>query len=199
MALPTYDKSKRRKSFQQLPKGAYVIKIMSAKQLENKNKNGSHIAFAFDIAEGEYKDFYNKQFQQNTSEDKKWPNDAVYRLTVPGDNSNSYTWENWNTFFADLEDSNNGFVFAGDCRTLKGKLIGGKFAIEQDEYKGNVYDHTRLRWTCVADDIRSGNAGKMPSDKLITQNQPRNTAPAPTDENGFMSIPDGIEDEVPFI
>ena len=199
MALPTYDKSKRRKSFQQLPKGAYVIKIMSAKQLENKNKNGSHIAFAFDIAEGEYKDFYNKQFQQNTSEDKKWPNDAVYRLGVPDNNSQSYVWNNWNTFFADLEDSNNGFVFAGDCRTLKGKLIGGKFAIEQDEYKGNVYDHTRLRWTCVADDIRSGNAGKMPSDKLITQNQPRNTAPAPTDENGFMSIPDGIEDEVPFI
>lgn len=182
-----------------LPAGGYVAKIKKAVVRTYKNGEIEKLEIAFDIAEGEYKDFYNKQFQQNTSEDKKWPNDAVYRLGVPDNNSQSYVWNNWNTFFADLEDSNNGFVFAGDCRTLKGKLIGGKFAIEQDEYKGNVYDHTRLRWTCVADDIRSGNAGKMPSDKLITQNQPRNTAPAPTDENGFMSIPDGIEDEVPFI
>lgn len=32
MALPTYDKTKRRQSFQQLPKGAYVIKIKGAKE-----------------------------------------------------------------------------------------------------------------------------------------------------------------------
>lgn len=198
MALPTYDKSKRRKSFQQLPKGAYVIKIMTAKQIENKNSSGSHLAIAFDIAEGEYKDFYNNQFQRNTSEDKKWPNDAVYRLSVPGDNSKSYVWDNWNTFFADLEDSNNGFVFNGDTKTLKGKLIGGKFHIEQTEYNGNIYDHTRLRWTCVADDVRSGNPGQMPKDKLISGGG-RSTPPPETDENGFMKILDGIDDEIPFI
>lgn len=31
MSLPTYNRSNRRQSFQQLPKAAYVIKILSAK------------------------------------------------------------------------------------------------------------------------------------------------------------------------
>ena len=195
MALPTYDKSKRTKQFKALPKGAYVIKILSSKEVQNANNNGSHLAFAFDIAEGEYKDFYNKQFQENTNEDKKWPNDAVYRLSVPNDQSQPFVWSNWNNFFADLEDSNNGFVFSGDPKTLKGKLIGGKFHIEQNEYRGNIYDHTRLRWTCVAEDVRSGNPGRMPNDKLVT----RTPAQAPTDGGGFVNIPDGTEEEVPFL
>ena len=195
MALPTYDKSKRTKQFKALPKGAYVIKILSAKEVQNSNNNGSHLAFAFDIAEGEYKDFYNKQFQANTNEDKKWPNDAIYRLGVPNDQSQPFIWSNWNTFFADLEDSNNGFVFSGDPKTLKGKLIGGKFHIEQNEYRGNIYDHTRLRWTCVAEDVRSGNPGRMPNDKLVTKIPTK----APADDGGFMKVPDGIEEEVPFL
>lgn len=166
MALPTYDKNKRRKTFQALPKGAYIVKILNVKEEPNKNSGGRHLTIAFDIAEGEYKDFYQNQYAQNTNEDKKWSNDAYFYLNIPDDNSKVYVWNNWNTFFADLEDSNNGFVFAGDPATLKGKLIGGKFAIEQTTYNGNVYDHTKLRWTCVADDVRNGKAGKLPPDKL---------------------------------
>lgn len=196
MALPTYDKSKRRKSFQQLPKDAYVIQIKQAKEVQNKSGNGSHLAIVFDIAEGEHKDFYRKQYDSNTNEDKKWPNDAVYRLTVPGDNSPSYVWSNWNSFFADLEDSNNGFVFGGDPKTLKNKLVGGKFHIEQTEYNGNIYDHTRLRWTCVAEDVRTGKAGQLPNDKLISK-APQGR-PIPADADGFISAA-GDDEEVPFI
>jgi hypothetical protein len=65
MALPTYDKSKRRTSFEQLPKGAYVIKIMGAKEDTWPSGDGV-IKIAFDIAEGEYKGFYQNQFDKNT-------------------------------------------------------------------------------------------------------------------------------------
>ena len=191
MALPTYDKSKRKKSFTQLPKGAYVIQIKDVKEEPNKNGNGSHLTICFDIAEGEYKGYFQTMMENSTSEDKKWPYDARHYITVPADGCQTFIWDNWNTFFADLEDSNNGFVFGGDIKTLKGKLIGGKFYIEQTEYNGNIYDHTRLKWTCVADDVRNGKAGKMPKDKLI-ESTPK------TDANGFMSIPDGTEEEVPW-
>lgn len=166
MALPKYDKSKRKKTFQALPKGAYVVKILNVKEEQNKSGNGSHLTIAFDIAEGENKDFYQQMYAQSTNEDKKWPQDAYYYLNVPDDDSKPYVWNNWNTFFADLEDSNNGFVFSGDLASLKNKLIGGKFAIEQSTYNGNVYDHTKLRWTCVAEDVRNDKVGKMPPDKL---------------------------------
>jgi hypothetical protein len=192
--LPTYDKTKRKKNFEALPKGAYVIKIMNAVEKPTKNNNGSYLEISFDIAEGDYAGYYEKVYKANTNEDKKWSNDAVYRLTVPKDDSKTFVWDNWNTFFADLEDSNNGFVFAGDTKSLRNKLIGGKFHIEQTSYNGNIYNHTRMKWTCVADDVRNNKAGRMPEDKLIT------TGLSPkTGADDFISIPEGVtDDELPF-
>ena len=103
---------------------------------------------------------------------------------------------NYDTFFADLEDSNNGFVFGGDEKTLKGKLIGAKMHIEQSEWNGNVYDHTRMRYTAIADDVRNGKAGKLPNDKLI---QPKNASGG--DMNGYVNggfSSSNDEEEIPF-
>lgn len=194
MTLPTYDKTKRKKSFQALPKGAYVIKILQAKEVQNKKTPGRHLEIIFDIAEGEYRDFYRHLYEENTNEDKKYSADAYHRITVPDDNSQSFVWDNWNTFFADLEDSNNGFVFSGNLADLRGKIIGGKFHIEQSEYNGNVYDHTRLRWTCVADDVRSGKYGQMPKDKLISA-----TGSIAASSDGFATVSKEIEADVPFL
>lgn len=195
MPLPKYDKSKRKKAFETLPKGAYVIRILNVKEEMNRSGNGSHLTISFDIAEGEYEKFYSNQFVSDTREDKKWPNDATYYLTVPYENCQPYVWDNWNSFFADLEDSNNGFVFDGEhLILLKGKLIGGKFAIEQTEWNGQIYDHTRLRWTCVAGDVRNGTAGKLPPDKLITPAP----APSPEEQSDEWLKVDAIAEELPF-
>ena len=190
MNLPTYDKSKRRSTFQQLPKNAYVIRIKDAKQ--DKWPSGDDvIRIAFDIAEGEYAGFYQKIFDGNPNEDKKWPMDAVYNLNVPNDRSESYVWSNWNTFFADLEDSNGGFVFSGDLTTLRGKVIGGKFHNHQSKGNdGTVYDHIVMRWSCPADDVREGKFGKLPKDKLEKESAPG------TGDSGFVAVED--EGSVPF-
>ena len=187
MTLPTYDKTKRTKPFQQLPKGAYVIKIMNAKE-ETWPSGDGVVRIAFDIAEGEYKDFYQKMFDNNPNEDKKWPMDGVFNLNVPSDRSEVYVWNNWNTFFADLEDSNGGFVFSGDVSTLRGKLIGGLFHIRQSQGDdGTVYDHTQMKWTRTADDVRDGKYGKLPKDKLIDTS-------AVKDSGGF----DPVKEAIPF-
>lgn len=194
MSLPTYDKTKRKKTYQALPKAAYVIKIKAAKEEQNRSGNGSHLRIAFDIAEGEYRAYYQNQFNGSSSEDKKWPNDAIFRMTVPTDSSESWVWDTWNSFFADLEDSNNGFVFNGDPKTLKDKLIGAKMHIEQSEYQGRIYNHTRMKWTCVAADVRNNKAGALPQDKLIATTSVKPS----TDSDGFMNIPDEVDEEVPF-
>ena len=124
MALPKYDRTKRRQNFPQLPKGAYVLKILYAKEEPNRNGSGTHLVVSYDIAEGEYKDYFLNLYNSRDGEDKKWPADGQYYLTVPSDNVEAYVWTNWNSFFAYLEDSNNGFVFGGDPAQLKGKLIG---------------------------------------------------------------------------
>lgn len=196
MALPTYNRNNRRKTFEQLPKGAYVVRILSAKTTTS-SWGEEQIAIAYDIAEGEYKDFYKGQFDRNTSEDKKWPIDAVFYLTIPHDGCADYVVTNYDSFFADLEDSNDGFVFSGDEKTLKGKVIGGKFHIKQTEYNGNIYDHTRMKWTCVADDVRKGKAGRLPNDKLVdSSGTSGNGSSADSYASGGFSNSD--DDEIPF-
>ena len=195
MALPTYNRNNRRKTFEPLPKDAYVVRILSAKTAETKS-GFNQLVIAFDIAEGQYKDFYKAQYDANSSEDKKWPNDAVFRLTIPYDRCQDYVVTNWDSFFADLEDSNNGFVFNGDEKALKGKLIGAKMHIEQSEYNGKIYDHTRMRWTCIADDVRNGKAGRLPNDKLIAGSSGSNRSAADSYANSGFSGTD--DEELPF-
>ena len=198
MALPTYNKAKRKSNtFEQLPKDAYVIKIMGAKE-DTWPSGDKVVRIAFDIAEGKYMGFYQAMFDRNTNEDRQWPYDAVFNLNVPNDNSQPYVWDNWNTFFADLEDSNSGFIFDGDLKKLKGKVIGGKFHIEQTAKNGNVYDHTKMKWSCVADDVRNGKAGRLPNDKLIGTGRTASKTSSASEMDGFLSIPEGAEEELPF-
>ena len=196
MALPTYNRNNRRRTFEPLPKAAYVVRIMSAKIVKDKNGN-DQLVIAFDIAEGEYKDFYKGQFDRNTSEDKKWPIDAIFYLTIPHDGCADYVVTNYDSFFADLEDSNNGFVFTGDEKTLKGKLIGAKMHIRQTEFNGNVYNHTRMKWSCVADDVRKGKAGRLPNDKLVTPSA-GNASGSAIDSYATNGFTDSADDEIPF-
>ena len=201
MALPKYDKSKRKSNnYIQLPKGAYVIVIKGAK-MDKWPSGDERIAIAFDIAEGEYKGLYQSQFDADTRSGKQWPYDAVFILNVPTDSSEPWVWDTYNSFFADLEDSNNGFVFSGDLKALKGKVIGGKFHNRQTEKDGNIYDHIVMKWTCIADDVRSNRAGKLPNDKLIGAGTraSRASSSASSDPDGFMDIPDGtVDEELPF-
>jgi len=196
MAKFSYNKSNRENarqasSFEPLPKGAYVCKILRADEQKNANNDGSHVRIGFDIAEGEYKDFYKKQFDANTNEDRKWPNDAMYLLSVPNDDSKEWQVQQWDTFWTHVEDSNEGYVFDGESSKLKGKLFGGLFHNEQSEYEGKIYDHTKLKWTRPAQDIRDNKYGKLPKDKLIDSSKVK-------DDSDFMSIPEGEGDEIPF-
>ena len=197
--MPGFNKNNRRKSaFEILPKDAYVIKIMNAK--EGAWPDGKkRLDIAFDIAEGDYSGFYKKQWESSKASNTgaQWPFDAVYTLNIP-DGSDERAQNNWDYFFVDVMDSNGGFEFGGDPKTLKGKIVGGKFAnVQRKGKKGGVFDHMVMRWSCSVESVRDGSAAKnLPNDKLVS------AAPVPALANapdGFLDIPDGVEDEeLPF-
>lgn len=194
MSLPSYNRDQRRKQFKTLPKGAYVVRILNAEEVENDKVH--KLVFSFDIAEGEYKGFYKQIYEQNKNEDKKWPVDGKYDLFIPGENDPEWKWINYNSFFADLEDSNSGFVWdMQDLTKLRNKVIGGKFRIREEEYNGKEYSHTELKWTCVADDVRTGNYGQLPKDDLLKGNSNSINKSEP---NEFMKIPDDAENPFDF-
>lgn len=177
-------------SFELLPKGAYVIKIKRAEECENKNGNGSHIKVAFDIAEGQYKDFYQKQFEDQTDENKHWPYDAVYMLSCPDDDSPQWMIDAFGTFVSVLEDSNANYHWDWDESKWKGLIAGALFRNEQSEKDGNVYDHIRPFWFRKAQAVRDGKFGKLPKDKLVTVQK--------KDLEDFIAVPEDAADEIPF-
>lgn len=54
---------------QKLPLGAYVCNVLKA--AVSHTTYGDMLQIGFDIAEGEYKDFYKSDFNANTAQDKK--------------------------------------------------------------------------------------------------------------------------------
>lgn len=62
----------------------------------------------------------------------------------------------------------------------------------EEEYEGEVKKKRKLRWFVSIDKVKDA---AIPEERLLPKQQP----PLPTpDSNGFMNIPDGIDEELPF-
>lgn len=187
-----YNETKAYGEFQILPKDGYVLKIMGAEVCENSN--GQYVKFSCDIAEGEYKDFYANEYRAQQKEDKKWH--CNYLLNVPKDDGteqDGWTKRRFKTVIESIEDSNPGYHFDWDEKKFKGKLIGGLFNEREYEANGQVRKAVNLAQLVSVENIRSGKF-QLPADKLL--NRPAYGA-MPT-SNGFVNVPDGIDDELPF-
>ena len=173
-----------------LPAGGYVAKILNAKVEEYSW--GEKLVISFDIAEGEYKDFFRNQYNENTREDKKWKGN--FRLTVPNE-GNQYFDSQKRTFgnaIWAIEESNPSFRWAWDENALKGKMVGVLF--RNFEW---AMDDGRSGWStecCTfvsVEDVRTGNF-KQPKDKPI-RNKATNNAPASN-----FTVLDDSADDIPF-
>lgn len=160
-----YQAKKSSSSRETLPAGGYVAKIVSARV--DETKFGDKLIVAFDIAEGDYRGFFQKDFDNNPVEDKKWR--GVLRLNIPADDgSERDEWRKrtFNNFAFALEDSNKGYSWDWDETKLKGKLFGVLFRNKEWAFNG------RSGWTteaCNATDVKSIRDGKFktPKDKAL--------------------------------
>ena len=98
-AFNDYDKAKEAArqtgSGTKLPPGAYKAKIIGVKYEAGKNGTSDRILIQFDITEGEFKDFFRTQYDENTSEDKKWKGKAA--IYVPVDDGSERGLMPWRT------------------------------------------------------------------------------------------------------
>ena len=191
-----YEQTRGYSDSEHLPRGGYVCKIIGAKMQENEY--GQSVKIAFDIAEGEYKDFYQKKYDANTNEDKKWS--GTFLLNVPNDDGtqqDGWSKRRFRTFTDALEDSNPNYHFDWDETKFKGKLVG--FIFNYREWQapdGRLIRSANPAKTVSVDKIRKGNF-KIPADKLL-ENVSRGSGQTDDGTTGFINIPDGVEKEVPF-
>ena len=173
-----------------LPAGGYVAKILNAKVEEYSW--GEVLVISFDIAEGEYKDFFSKQYKENTREDKKWK--GKFRLTVPQE-SYQYFYSQKRTFgnaIWAIEESNPSFRWAWDENALKGKMVGVLFRDREWEIDGRTGMTTEACTFVSVDDIRTNNF-KTPKPKMINK-----VARQMENNSNFTVIDDEDLGDLPF-
>ena len=173
-----------------LPAGGYVAKILNAKVEEYSW--GEVLVISFDIADGEYKDFFSKQYKENTREDKKWKGN--FRLTVPQENNQYFDSQKrtfGNAIWA-IEESNPGYHWDWNEAALKGKMVGVLFRnFEWSMDDGRSGWSTECCTFVSVEDVRTGNF-KQPKDKPL-----RNKAANNANANNFAPL-DDLDDSLPF-
>lgn len=153
--------------FKPLKPGGYICRI--EKVIETLSKSGKEmIVIYLDIAAGEQKDYFKKQYENDKRDNRKW-GCIVYQLVH---DSYGDTNRGFKTFNTSVEESNPGFkiIWGGQyCESLKNKLIGGVFGREQ--YKKQ---NGELAWNVKCFNFRSVETIKegvaVPEDRLYKEN-----------------------------
>lgn len=200
-----YDEAKKKaqsKPGEKLPVGAYVCKILGIKlepgkpKASNPNEIGSDsLIVQYDIVEGDYKDFFRNQYNNSTNENKKFKGrTTVYLPKDDGSEQDGWTKTAFARWTNSLEESNKGYVWDWDENKWKDKLIGLVFGETGTVIDGKEVVYTELRFPVSVEDVRSGKApeGKFKAKNGYGEQKGNDGA---TD---FMSIPDGIQEELPF-
>lgn len=183
--------AKKSVSREPLPAGGYVCRILDVK-LQNYTW-GDVIVLSLDVVEGQYKDFFRKDYQAQSGEDKKWR--GTLRLNIPkddGSEKDAWTKRTFENAMWAFEASNNGYHFDWDEQKLKNLLVGVLYRNKEWEMNGSRGWTTESCAATSVEDIRSGNY-KMPKDKPLSALT--NLAPA----GGYQSFASiGDDDELPF-
>lgn len=140
---------------------------------------------------------FTKMFADDVRPDKKWPNQATYRVLVK-DASTGDTSRSFKTFCTCVEHSNEGFTVRwGDNwgAQFKGKKLGGVFGEELDFYNGKESRKRVLRWVVSTDRVDGADVPDLRETKAYKDNRAVNRA---IENNDFMNIPDSDLEELPF-
>ena len=202
-AFNNFDKAKENAKYKgsaQLPVGGYEAKIKEVRFQEGKDGNSDMIVLAFDITSGEYKDFFKKKFDEDTSEDKKWKGKAtIYCPKDDGSEQDEWTKNAFARWTNALEDSNKGYVWDWDEKKWKGKAIGLIYGEVGTVIEGKPIKYTEVRFPESIENIKSGNY-KTPNFKARKgyDEAVDKEAGSLSKSDGFMNVPEAIDEELPF-
>ena len=167
--------------------GGHKLVIMQVEEVTAFNGN-QYLKVSFDTAKDDVQpSYYSNAYKSDTRDNKKWSGvTTVFPTDKDGKTSKSFK-----TFCTAVEHSNSGFKMVwGDqfCNALKGKAVGGVFG--EEEYVGNdgtIKTARKLFWFRGIDKVMDA---EIPAKRTVE--------PQPASNDGFMNIPDSIDNELPF-
>ena len=169
--------------------GGHKLVIMQVEEVTASNGN-QYLKVSFDTAKDDVQpNYYSNAYKNDTRDNKKW---SGVTTVFPTDKEGKTT-KQFKTFCTAVEHSNSGFKMVwGEqfCNALKGKAVGGVFG--KEEYlnnAGEVKTANKLFWFRGTDKVMDA---EVPAKRTVDASQQASY-------DGFMNIPDGIEDDgLPF-
>ena len=168
--------------------GGYIIRIISVE--EYNYDDGDKLIFKFDVAEGTFKDYFQKNYDDQNPKYKKWK--GIYRLNIPQDEESNA--DNWimRRFKSDIEAiqlSNDEFEWRWDESELIGKTVGALFQNREYRVDGKTGFYLAVHSFIDVDRIRK-NEFTIPADRYLEAPKPLIDFPGISDDEN--------EDENPF-
>ena len=180
--------------FENLELGGHEIVILDAREHKSEFSGNISLKISVDISGNDkQKGFFKKQYDENTSADKKWPTGAVKYCSLK-DEQLGYL----KGFITALEKSNPNFKFnkKGTWEQLKNLKLAGQFGLE--EYKkqdGTIGTATKLvqfRSLDKLKDIKIPKVKKLDG-SLVEYEDYKETKTVKNNSNPFGELNDLVE------
>ena len=169
-----------------LPVGGYVCRILDAAS-DKLPSGGDRLSVIFEIVEGPYAGYFKEKYEHKKQYgEAKWP--GVFRapvLTREGKTSGYFKG-----LLTSIEQSNDGYKFTGDEKTLKNKLVGFNFG-ERDFQASDGQVRTVVE-PFYAVSVKRVRDGIEPPPKKELRGAPA------AQNNGFVEVPDDQLPDLPF-
>lgn len=173
--------------YERLEAGGYICNIM--KVSETISSSGRNmVVIDFDIAKGERKGYFSRQYEADNRANKKWSG-RFWQLT--DGNATSV----FKGVIEAIEESNPGYIFDWNENTLCNKLMGVLFGEEEyQKQDGTVIRTIKPRYIRSVQSIQAGKF-VIPKPKLLDNNNKANIA-----NTGFNNISTPVDDDedLPF-
>ncbi len=161
-----YDEAQAFGEFETLPAGGYKC-IIKRVACEKTQAGKEYLKLAIDILEGEFKNFYQRRFDNDTREEKKWS--GVWTVFTEGYDPGT-TNPKFKGLITSVEASNPNFKFNFDEKTLEGKKVGIVF--REEDFLGQLdrQVHTAVKPFFAVSYDKAEDA-KIPNKKELSDNQ----------------------------
>lgn len=139
-----------------LKAGGYVCVVLAVKKEKSQKSGKEMLVINFDIASGEYKNFYMDKYKNAPRDEKnpaepKWS--GKYYIVLEGEGYEGRL----KAFITSIEESNQGYTWDWNEESLRGKMFGGIFREEEFLYNGEVKTNAKLWQVRSVKTITEGN------------------------------------------
>lgn len=194
-----YESTQIQGEFTPVELGGHTLVIKQVEERTSKT-NKPMVVVSFDFAKGDKQaGYFMEAFRNDIRPEKKWPNQAMQYILTEDENGDCS--RSFKTFLTCVEHSNAGFTTQwvdNFGEQFKGKFVGGVFGPQMDYYDGKEREKRVLRWFVSTDKVAEATVPEMSETRAYKNHINGYAAGSTPAGDGFMNIPEGIDEELPF-